>query len=255
MIAPGLLSVTFRQLAPDAIVSLARECGLRVVEWGGDIHVPAGDFERAREVRKITADAGLSTAAYGSYYRLLAPDRMDFEQVLATAHELGAPAIRVWAGTKGSWESDEAHFDAVVAESLRLADLAKPAGIQIAFEFHGGTINDTCEAAIRFLNAVRHPAIATYWQPPLKMPDEDALDGLRTLLPDVRDVHAFSWTVEESGIVRHALSARARMWGEVFGILRSTGRDHAVMLEFVRGDSIDAFREDARWLMENLSAG
>lgn len=255
MILPGLLSVTFRQFGFREIVGIASGAGLKTMEWGGDIHVPPGDLGRAREVRAVTEAAGLSTAAYGSYFRLLAPDQPDFKELLETARELGAPSIRVWAGTKGSWESDDAHFHAIVAESFRIADLALQADIQIAFEFHGGTINDTCEASLRFLAAARHPAIATYWQPPLKMPDEEALAGLQALLPEVRDVHAFSWTVEETGIIRHPLSARAQMWREVFRILRSTGRDHAVMLEFVQEDSIEAFKDDARWLLENLPVG
>ena len=142
MITPGLLSVTFRKLTPLEIVGLVRTAGLQVIEWGGDIHVPPGDAATAREVRRITEDAGLAVAAYGSYYRLCVGDGPDFSAVLESAVALGAPEIRVWAGNKGTFESDEAHFQTVVAESLRLADFAQKAGIVIAFEFHGGTIND-----------------------------------------------------------------------------------------------------------------
>ncbi len=39
----GLVSVTFRQLSPEEIVRVAREAGLTVIEWGGDVHVPPGD--------------------------------------------------------------------------------------------------------------------------------------------------------------------------------------------------------------------
>ena len=253
MITPGLLSVTFRKLTPLEIVGLVRTAGLQVIEWGGDIHVPPGDAATAREVRRITEDAGLAVAAYGSYYRLCVGDGPDFSAVLESAVALGAPEIRVWAGNKGTFESDEAHFQTVVAESLRLADFAQKAGIVIAFEFHGGTINDTYEASRRLLDALDHPAIKTYWQPPLQVPEAELLAGLRRLLPRVRDVHAFHWTVEENvGLVRHPLSEGAAFWSQVLDILRSTGRDHAVMLEFVRDDSPDAFREDSRALLALL---
>ena len=43
----GLVSVSFRGLAPEAIIDLAAECGLGGVEWGGDVHVPCGDLRRA----------------------------------------------------------------------------------------------------------------------------------------------------------------------------------------------------------------
>jgi len=47
MLIPGLVSVTFRQLTVPEIGELATECGLQAVEWGGDVHVPPGDFAAA----------------------------------------------------------------------------------------------------------------------------------------------------------------------------------------------------------------
>ena len=44
-------------------------------------------------------EAGLAIAAYGSYYRVEHDDPAPFEPVLATAVELGAPTVRVWAGS------------------------------------------------------------------------------------------------------------------------------------------------------------
>ncbi len=69
MICPGLVSVSFRSLNCKEITELVKNAGLSSIEWGGDIHVPQGDLKKAREVRKMTQDAGLMTAAYGSYYR------------------------------------------------------------------------------------------------------------------------------------------------------------------------------------------
>jgi len=253
MITPGLLSITFRKLTPLEIVALVRDAGLQVIEWGGDVHVPPGDAANAREVRRITEDAGLAVAAYGSYYRLSAGDGPDFSAALESAIALGAPEIRVWAGKRGTFESDDVHFETIVAEAFRLADMAEKAGLVLAFEFHAGTINDTYAASRRLLAAAAHPAIKTYWQPPLQVPEAESLDGLRTILPRVRDVHAFHWTVEDNvGLVRHPFSAGAAFWRQVFDILRATGRDHAVMLEFVRDDSPEAFQEDARTLLAHL---
>ncbi|MET0262082.1 MAG: sugar phosphate isomerase/epimerase, partial [Rariglobus sp.] len=69
MIYPGLVSVTFRKLSPNEVAGLVKKAGLKGIEWGGDIHVPHGDLARAREVRELTLEHGLKTAAYGSYYR------------------------------------------------------------------------------------------------------------------------------------------------------------------------------------------
>jgi sugar phosphate isomerase/epimerase len=255
MLTSGLLSITFRKLPPQEIALLARDAGLRVIEWGGDVHVPPGDRANAREVRRITEDAGLSTAAYGSYYRLSTGGGPDFSAVLEAALDLGAPQIRVWAGNKGTPESDDPHFQSVVSEARRIADLAEKAGVVLAFEFHGGTINDTYIASERLLAACDHPAIKTYWQPPTQVPDTESLEGLQAILPTVRDIHVFRWTVGPAGVIRQPLAEGAAFWNRAIAMLRGSGRDHALMLEFVRDDSVEAFREDAKALLSFLASG
>ena len=39
MIYPGLVSITFRKLQPDAIIKLVAQAGLTGIEWGGDVYV------------------------------------------------------------------------------------------------------------------------------------------------------------------------------------------------------------------------
>ena len=152
MIRTGLVSVTFRDLAPRRIVDLVNEAGLDAVEWGGDVHVPHGDAARARDVGRMTRDAGLTTAVYGSYYRAGAPDPgPDFAAVLETALVLGAPMIRVWAGAIGSERAAARDRAAVVDDTLRIAGIAHRHGIAITFEFHGGTLNDTNGSSRRLI--------------------------------------------------------------------------------------------------------
>jgi len=58
---PGLVTVTFRQLSPEQIANAAKKAGLQVLEWGGDVHVPAGDTMRAR------SDNGSEFIAYATH--------------------------------------------------------------------------------------------------------------------------------------------------------------------------------------------
>ena len=74
VLTAGLVSISFRRKTPGQIVSLCERAGLRAIEWGGDVHVPAGDERRAREVLALTRSAGLSVCSYGSYYRLDQPE-------------------------------------------------------------------------------------------------------------------------------------------------------------------------------------
>ena len=118
----GLVSVTFRKLSPAEIVKLVAEAKLDGIEWGGDVHVPHGNLATAREVLRLTRDAGLAVAAYGSYYRAVESEEADlpFIKVLETAKELSTPTVRVCAGGKGPADAAD------TSPTPRLDALRKP---------------------------------------------------------------------------------------------------------------------------------
>ncbi|HUX75213.1 MAG TPA: TIM barrel protein [Anaerolineae bacterium] len=250
MIHSGLVSITFRKLSPREIVDLVVQAGLAGVEWGGDVHVPHGDLRQARLVRRLTREAGLRIAAYGSYYRVGADGTGPFEPILDTAVELGAPLIRVWAGDRASADADAPFRARVVRETQQAADLAAGAGIAIAYEFHPRTLTDTDESARRLLEDVAHENVGSYWQPPPGASMADNLAGLDAVLPWLRNVHVFTWhrTTGE----RVPLADGEAGWMRVLRKVASTGRDHFALVEFVRDDAEESFLHDAatlrRWL-------
>lgn len=230
----GLVSITFRKLSPAAVLGLCRESSLTEIEWGGDAHVPHGDMAAASLVGEQTRAAGISVAAYGSYYRLAAPDGPDFSSVLGSAVALGAPVIRVWAGTRSSADADEEHWKAVAADALRCADLAGAHGIVLAYEFHNNTLTDSTESCLRLLAATEHPFIRTLWQPPHGQSLEDCLGSLRAVLPRLQHVHVFHWWPTPGD--RLPLADGADRWAAYIGELRAAGREFPLLLEFVPGD-------------------
>jgi 3-dehydroshikimate dehydratase len=250
MIHSGLVSITFRQLAPREIVGLAVQAGLAGIEWGGDVHVPHGDLRQARLVHRMTQEAGLRIAAYGSYYRVGVEGTGPFEPILDTAVELGAPLIRVWAGDRASADADAPFRARVVRETRQAADLAAGAGVAIAYEFHPRTLTDTGESARRLLEDVAHDNVGSYWQPPPGASVADNLAGLDAVLPWLRNVHVFTWhgTTGE----RMPLADGEAGWMRVLRKVASTGRDHFAMVEFVRDDAEESLFRDAatlrRWL-------
>ena len=249
MIHSGLVSITFRQLSPREIVDLVVKAGLEGIEWGGDIHVPHGDLLRAREVRRMTQEAGLAVAAYGSYYRVERDDPVPFDSVLATAVELGTPAVRVWAGTRGSAEADAAYRAEVIDLSRRIADMAASAGVTVAYEFHADTLTDTNASARNLLETVAHGNVKSYWQPPRGSEVAYNLDGLDAVLPWLLHAHVFSWGAAGE---RLPLAASEEGWMQYLRKVASSGRDHFAMLEFVQDDVPESFLRDAvtlkRWL-------
>jgi 3-dehydroshikimate dehydratase len=248
MLIPGLVSITFRQLDPQEIVRLVVQAGLESIEWGGDVHVPPGDINRAREVGRWTRNAGLMVSAYGSYYRL-ADDRKEavpFERVLASAVGLGAPTIRVWAGGKGSAECPPADRQRIVDDAVRIADLAARSGITISIEYHGGTLTDTRESAGALLKELSHPNIEFLWQPTNGEPVESCTARLLEVMPRLRNVHVFHWW--PTAATRHPLIAGADRWHTYIDIVRAHKKSVDFLLEFVAGDSPAQFLEDAATL-------
>jgi len=253
---PGLVSITFRQLAPERIVELVKQAGLSAIEWGGDVHAPHGEFEQAERVRRRTREAGLDVAAYGSYYRAggSSDEGLTFETVLETARRLEAPTIRVWAGKGGSAEMSESQRRRVIDDLKRCCDLAGKHGVSVSLEYHGNTLTDTREAALETIRAIDHPNLRTYWQPRTSEASTvENAEELDAVLPWLSHLHVFHWHVKPGeGIDRRPLAEGRQAWKTYLSRLEALEGPRALLLEFVRGDDPEQFLDDAaslrRWI-------
>lgn len=247
----GLVSVSFRKHSPREIVQLVSDSGLDGIEWGGDIHAPHGDIQRAREIRRMVSDAGLRTLAYGSYYKLGVSEAsgLPFRAVLESAVALGAPIIRVWAGEAGSDKATAGTWDAVRRDAERVAVLAAESGVKVGLEFHGGTLNDTPEAARRLWKELEHPNLHSLWQPLVSLSAEEKEESLRVVLPRICHVHVFHWLPSWE---RRPLIEGVDDWRRWLGIICKHHPGVAAMLEFLRDDDPDHLAADARTLKEVL---
>lgn len=243
----GLVSVSFRALSPENVLDLAARCGLESVEWGGDVHVPCGDVRTASRVGDLTRARGLEVACYGSYCRL---EDEPLQPVVDTAKALGAPLIRVWAGTRPSGAADRAYRETIARSAQNLADLAAREGMSIAFEFHGGTLTDDAQSAAELLRAVDRTNAGSLWQPPVGMDTPDCVVSLRAVAPWLRNIHVFSWRETD----RLALADGAEKWRALLPEIAAMPGEHRLMLEFVRGDAPEQLIIDAdclrNWMEE-----
>ena len=235
----GLVSISFRQLKAAEIVGLCVRCGLHEIEWGGDVHVPLGDLNAARETGRLTRDAGLNVCCYGSYVRMTRAERTLFPSLVETATALGAPSIRVWAG-----QTDDADLDEIAETTQSLCDLAK--NKIITFEFHGGTLTHDAASAVALMKCIDRPNARCQWQTPIGMSEEDCLASLDTIRPWLYNVHVFSW----EGLERLPLSAKENSWRKYFKALSG---DRIALLEFVNDDDPQNLLRDAAELRRLLA--
>ena len=248
----GLVSVTFRKLGTDEIIALTRGSGLQSIEWGGDVHVPPGDLRKAREVGVMTRGEGLEVAAYGSYYKLGMSEEAPppFDGVLETAVALGAPIIRVWAGNEGSEKAGRGR-DKVLRDALRTAELAAAAGVKIALEFHGGTLNDTPEGARLLWKELDHPGLCSLWQPLISLSESENDEALEAVLPRLSHVHVFHWLPNHE---RRPLAEGSVQWSRWLKTILIHRKETPLLLEFVAGDNPENLPVEAAALRSILAA-
>lgn len=237
----GLCSVTFRGKTPRQVISLAKESGLDCIEWGGDIHVPAGELENARNVGELTRAAGLKTISFGSYYKCREGE--DFKPIAETAAALGASVVRVWSGEKASADLVSSEYAALVKRIKLAAAEARKKELVIGFEYHGGTCTDSPESALKLLNDVGEDNVRCYFQPAYWLSGSDAdrhasdMRALELLRGSIVGVHVYKWR----GYDRFALADGAEEWRELIAASDPLFYD----LEFVKDDSERQFKEDA----------
>jgi sugar phosphate isomerase/epimerase len=254
MLLPGLVSITFRQLKPRDIVALVMQAGGASIEWGGDVHVPPGDTAQAREVSQMTADAGLTVSAYGSYYRLRpeAEEEHPFEAVLASAVELGAPIIRVWAGIESPDGVDAAGRLELADRARQIAEQAAAQHIQIAFEYHSRTLTETSGATLELMEAIVHPNVRLFWQPRNGWLVDENRIGLQQVARWIANIHCFHWWPTSKD--RLALAAGESNWRAYLDIIATLEGDRHVSIEFVQGGTPEQYLADAQTLKTWLSA-
>ena len=247
--------MTFRALAPTAIIELAAAAGIAAIEWGSDRHVPPGDATLARETAQRCGDAGIRISSYGSYIEAGGPSGQAFAPVLESALTLGAPVIRVWAGARGVGSLDtQSAARQAAADALRaIADQARAHGIAIALEFHPRTLTDTVASTLALLSEIDRRNIYTYWQPRPGIDLDESLGELSQVQDRLAHLHVFAWDAQSR---RLPLADHEALWlprlRRSVAIAMPLAGPRMAMIEFVARDDPTAFRRDAqtlsRWL-------
>lgn len=251
----GLCSVTFREKTPKEVIALAQDAQLKGIEWGTDKHVPVMDIQNASEVGKLTRDAGLEVAGLGSYWTAF--DKYDqpndFRPIIATAIALGAPVIRIWAGSLVI-DKTAKYFSNLVLASKSFAEAAAKEDIKVAYEYHRKTFTETLPDALKLLSAVNHPNQYIYWQPIAGTSIGQRLEEIKAIKDRLLNVHIFHWIPDgNDNFTRLTLREGESLWKPALQLLGTDPKRFA-LLEFVKNNSLRQFVQDSailnKWLKE-----
>jgi sugar phosphate isomerase/epimerase len=236
----GLVSVTFRQLAPKEIIVLCRKAGLEGIEWGTDVHLQNPQI--AAEVKAEMED--LAVLSLGSYYRIGQGE--NFREVLQIAKAIGAPNIRIWAGSLEAEEISPSGWQKAVLDARQAADQAAAQGMTVSFEYHRRTLTANQRSAVQLLEEIDRENLKIYWQPLDARPQQQYLSEIQQLgrMGKLLNLHLYSWRGEE----RYPLAHDAALWEA--RLQAAMPYAHAALLEFVAGDAPQQFLQDAAWLKQ-----
>lgn len=260
MLRSGLVSVTYRALPPREIINACVEAKLEGIEWGGDVHVPPDNLDNAREVGQMTREAGLDVAAYGSYYRC---DGAPFEPILETALALGAPLIRVWAGKTDASQVSEFERARIGNKLAKISEMARASGVQVATEFHGGTLTATGTDARNMLDSVNartKSQMQSLWQPLRRGANfdvcvEENLAELNAVEPYVSNIHVYEWADDADGKRQRLSLEGSAQWPRYIEKLPLFGGDRWLLLEFVPDDDPAILAREAAALRGFIGSG
>ena len=240
----GFTTVTFREKCAAEIVELAKNSGVKYIEWGADVHAKSEDD--AKKIRALCDASGVTSISLGSYCRVGDGDLESFLRDCKIAKILGAGRIRVWLGRKGSADVSADEREKMIAETRSRSKIAQAHGLTLAFEFHRKTLTDTGASCAAFLRDVGDENVKTYWQPFFEGNDAENLDAV---VENIAAVHVFSWDAE---CHRFPLADKADEWRAFIEKIKSRREKTDFIIEFVRDDSEKQFEEDVKTLKKLL---
>ena len=246
----GLVSISFRGLTTDEILGYVREAGLDAIEWGGDVHAPAGNIDVAEKAGEITRASGLMLPEYGSYYRLGVSGEEALDEAVASAKALGTDTVRIWAYNKGSDQVSTEEYASVVADAKRICK--KYPEIIFCTECHNHTLTDDCDKHLKFLQDIGTENFKTFWQPNQLKSFAYNQRSAEMLAPYTKAIQVFSW----EGDRKLPLIAHREKWVAYLKTFasQSEARDVYLMLEFMHDNRIESLSETAKQLREILCA-
>lgn len=134
----------------------------------------------------------VAVGAYPSFHLEGAGDeeqRRRLERLVAAAVRLGASVFKIFPGSVGSAQVDEAVWRRSVERIRRLARRTGEAGLALTLETHGGTLCDTLEGTRRLLDQLPEDGVGICFQPYIEHDTVAAMAAFDALRPRILHLH------------------------------------------------------------------
>ena len=239
----GLVSISFRKLTPEEVIRATADAGLRVIEWGSDVHAPKDQKDRLLEIVELQNRYGIRCCSYGTYFYLGRDSVEELPAYIQAAKTLGTTTLRLWCGTKSPGDYSPEEKEALFAQCRAAAGIAEENGVTLCMECHIRTFTETKESALELLRAVGSPAFRMYWQPNQFRSIEGNIEYAKALKDYIDHIHVFQW----KGTDRFPLAEGIDEWKSY---LKELPGEHMMLLEFMPDDNVESLPTEARAMFE-----
>lgn len=241
----GLVSISFRKHTPAEIIQAVKNAGLTCIEWGSDVHAPARDTARLREIAALQEEYGVTCSSYGTYFRLGATPLTELHDYIAAAKILGTGILRLWGGTKKGEDMTDEELAAFTDTCKQAAAIAEEAGVILCLECHMLSITETPDYAVALMEAVNSPAFRLYWQPFQWLDSEGSLAVAKAYAPYAEHIHVFNWHPPKMAPAKSPLAEAVEDWRAYLSVLPAP---RALLLEFMPDDRLETLPTEAEAL-------
>lgn len=234
----GLVSVSFRDRTPEEILKEMTRARLTHIEWGSDVHAPATDTARVRELAALQEKYGVTCSSYGTYFRLGKTPLSELPAYIAAAKVLGTDVLRLWCGTKSGAEMTETEKKLLLAECKSAAMLAEREGVTLCMECHKKSFTERAQDAVWLMEEVDSPHFRMYWQPFQWQTVWENVQNAQRIAPFATHIHVFNWKGES----KLPLASATEEWRDYLAAF-STPR--TLLLEFMPDDHLETLCREA----------
>ena len=235
----GMTSLTLRDESVSSVVRVAKKARLDGIEWGvSEKHMQLCNAERAKEIKELSAEYGISIFSLGSYCYMETKEECD--NAIETAVMLEAPIIRIWGGKKPPCDCDNIYKEQIVNNTIYMAQQASKHNVVLGFEYHPWTLTETCEDALSLVKSVSKDNVGLYWQPQCSLsPEANLRDRNKVLRYCVGNMHIQNYVPEYGYDKLSSIEDNLRLY---FGDIQK--EEYRVMIEFVKDGSVENLIDD-----------